>query len=162
MNPEYIDVNDLVINGELRERITKKPIWQIAGGAVVGIGMMLFNTKETLLSGGFFLAMAVMAFLVIKDTPVLDLYDDFMVVYHPYDSTKAFKVRYDMLENWEVDGAANKTTFTMKDGEAFAVNTPRYNKTYNALKRVIPDKTAKTVVEKVQEQREKGKQGKLK
>ena len=161
MNTEYIDINDIAVSGTPRERINKRPIWQIVGRGVVGIGMMLFRTKATLISGGFFLALAVMSFFVISDTPVLDLYDDCMVVYHPLDAGKAFLIKYDWLNTWSVDGANNRTVFTLRDGEGFAVNTARYNKTYNALKKIIPDKMEKTIVEKVQTRREKGKQGKL-
>ena len=161
MNTEYIDINDIAISGEPKERITKRPIWQILGRAAVGIGMMLFKTKATLISGGFFLVMAIMSFFVIPDTPVLDLYDDCMVVYHPFEAGKAFLVKYDWLKTWSVDGANTRTVFTLRDGSGFAVNTARFNRTYHVLRKVLPDKMEKTLVEKVQTRREKGKQGKI-
>lgn len=161
MNTEYIDINDIAVSGEPKERITKRPIWQIVGRAAVGIGMMLFRTKATLISGGFFLILAVMSYFVIPDTPVLDLYDDCMVVHHPFDTGKAFLIKYDWLNTWSVDGANTRTVFTLKDGSGFAVNTARFNRAYNVLKKILPDKMEKTLVEKVQTRREKGKQGKL-
>ena len=80
---------------------------------------------------------------MVKDRPVCDLYDDFMIVYDKKDATKGFKVTFEEIQTWQYKtGVAlgDNLIITLSDGESFALESFKARKVINMLFKRIPDK----------------------
>ena len=150
-NVRYENVSDLEITGSLKGRISLRPITQILMRGVIGICLLLLRTKYSMIGGAFFLLLAAAGFLLIKDRPVMDFYDDVVVIYNAKDSSEAFKLPFEQLKLWSVDASDSKVFFTLYDDTVIGVSSSRYLRVYNMLVKLVPEKCEPSTMEKIRE-----------
>ncbi|MBQ3383791.1 MAG: hypothetical protein IJG59_01105 [Erysipelotrichaceae bacterium] len=153
---EYINASDIEITGNLKERISLKPVIRIILRGVIGAVLCFLRTKLTIIAGIFFLVIAVAGYFMIKDKPVMDIYNDAVVVYDEMDPSKACKIMYEDLKMWSVDSTNNRVYFTLQDDSIVSVNNSRYLKVYDTLTKLIPDKCEPSLMEKLRTKLKKG------
>lgn len=153
---DFVNARDIEITGTLKEKISLKPVARIILRGVIGIALCFLRTRMTIIAGIFFLVIAVAGYFLIKDKPVMDIYDDAVVVYDEKDDTKACKIIYEDLNMWSVDSTNNKVYFTLQDDSVISVNNSRYLKAYDTLIKLIPDKCEPSLMDKLRTKLKKG------
>ena len=153
---EYVNIADIELSGKLLDRITMRPIGQIVALTAIGAALIMLKTKVAVIAGILFLALAAASLIIIKDRPVLDFYDDCIVVYNNTDSTKAIRISMDELKMWTVDASDNKAVFTLTDGEVLTVHTARYLKVYAILTKLVGEKCEPSTIDKIRNRMKKG------
>ena len=156
-NIKYENRDKSRITGSLQGSISLRPIGQIVTRGVLGICLLLLKTKYSIFAGIFFLLLAFIGLLFIKDKPVMDVYDDSVIIYNLRDSSEAYQIYFIDLKQWSVDASDNKVYFTLNDDTVIPVRTSRYLKAYNLLVKSVPDKSEPSTMEKIRERLGRGK-----
>ena len=143
----YQKIEDLNINSKLRKTIMFKPISPSVTCFIVGVAIMFVNNLIVRLLGAFFILMAVLVYVFVKDKKVADIYDDGCLIYHTDDQNLGYFIKYDDISEWEVSHEYGRDSiiFTLKNGNRAYFDTFQANKAYDVLDEAIHDKEKRVV-----------------
>lgn len=153
MELKYTDIEKFKPETKMVKRIMFKPNTAPIVCGVIGVGLLALafltkvNTLLVALLGVFFIAMAICVLTLVKDHPVLDIYQDGVLVYNSSDAKKVVFINYDMIDMWkpERDGGNDKILFIFEDGSKLPVYTFHASSAFKALDKIQHDKLERVV-----------------
>lgn len=87
--------------GELIKRLNNKQLINFIVPFTIGL-LMLFGGWQLKVFGLIFVVYTIFVFIRFKDKIVVDVYQEFLVVYDREDSTLATIIRWDEIETWDL------------------------------------------------------------
>jgi hypothetical protein len=138
-----VDIDQIQENGRLVKAILYKNPYSSYFGVAFGVVICLLKSTWAIVLGGIFAALSLATIVLVKDHKVMDIYDDAMIIYADETGTKAARIPYERVVEWEsILSTTNSYTlkFTLDDGTVFFKDTFQLSKAYNALMKIMPDK----------------------
>lgn len=128
---------------EKPEQFTLKPNRTIYCYLVVIFGFMLFRPQPVVLIGGaFFLALPLINIFLIRNKPILDIYQNYFVVHDIKDSEIGYKIPWEAVEEYSFQAEsyhAQVFVIRLKNGNSFAIPSSQYA-IGRAFQKRIPEK----------------------
>lgn len=138
-------------------KIYLKPKFTIYLFLIIGIMIIvLTHNLPGILAGMFFCVLALYNIFMVKDRVILDMYQDYIVLYDAYDQTMCYKIFYDDIETYTAQ-AINSTSIyvlNLKSGDSLEIPTAN-TKVFKQFQKVIPEKDKFTRWKKEVENRSK-------
>lgn len=149
-------------NRKLLGKITYKPVSAIAIVFVAGIAAaVLFRNVFGFVFGGFCILLSAASYVLVKDHPVIDVYQDELII---YDASRGFlPVRIPAAEvvQWEVNrNQSSAVTVMSKNRKPLSVVTYQTRKAVSLFRKAFPGKsTEEIVIQRNQNRKRKNKKG---
>ncbi len=139
MELEYQNTMELQPKGRCLGKVGYRPNSYIYGTILFGIcfGALVRNLTGYIV-GGAIIAMAVFYLLRVKDHPVMDVYQEDLVIYNAADPSQAARIpTEDITEFCAGDTKRLEILFRRKDGSVFSVSTAQTGKAYSLLEKAM-------------------------
>ncbi len=142
MELEYFDKNLLTPRGKLKGKINFRPNLSILFVFFFGL-FLIFMTRQIagIVAGLFCIGVAVVFFWKVKDAPVMDIYEQDIILYDPDDQNRAACLPVNEIKEFFVqrDNSA-MINFRTNDETVFTVKSLRSANAYSLLAKVLPGK----------------------
>jgi len=104
--------------GTFEKVIMFKPRLAPAVCLITGILLMFVNNIGVRILAGFFILMALLVIILVKDYKVMDIFSDGVMVYNDRIGEYCCFIKYEDIKIWEVKyaGGQNMIVFEMNDG----------------------------------------------
>ncbi len=158
-NKEYVELSSLELTGKHICDINYKPTSTLIG-AFVFVALMVVLTVFTksiygVILGVFVLVYAIFVTKTVKDYRTLSIYDTYVLVSKLDSPNEVKKINYEDVEEWTCknnEGKANCVMFKLKDGEVIYKDTFQFNKAFNELNKLMPEKETMAIKKERQRQ----------
>ena len=139
----YKKLDEINIDSKLVVSGAFKPYKSVAIIGVAGIGLLFLKSIYMKLLGLFFVAIALFVFFFVEDKKTIDVYESGCLIYNSKDSTLAYFINFNDIEEWDVshEGGHDTIEFTLLDRNKAIVDTFQTTKIYNALEKIVPEKS---------------------
>ena len=146
----YKKLDELKPEGKLIATAAFKPITAPIVMGIVGIALLFVNEFLIRLLGAFFVAIAAFVMIYVKDKKTIDIYEKGCIIFNSSNSELAYWLSFEDVEEWDVlhESGHDTVEFTLLDKNKAIVDTFQSNKVFNALQKVIPEKSHIAVLEK--------------
>ncbi len=144
---DFVPLEELNERGTLLGRVGYKPVRSVY--------YLSFAAAVFLLIGHLFgILMAIICGIgacfiqfYIKDHPVMDVYDDGLIFYHPADPSQGVRYSLDEVERWSVNkDNSYQISVTMKDMNIHVAFSYQVAAANRLLRKVMPEKSTMNVV----------------
>ena len=142
-NKEYVELNSLELTGKHICDVNYKPTSTLIIGFIFALAMLLTRHLYGVILAVFVFAYTVFVSKTVKDYRTLSIYDTYVLVSEIDNSSKVRKICYEDVEEWTCknnEGKANCVMFKLKDGEVIYKDTFQFNKAFNELNKLMPEK----------------------
>lgn len=139
----YKKLDEIEISGKLVESGAFKPYKSVFIIGAAGLALLFVKSFYIKLLGLFFVAIALFVFFFVEDKKTIDVYENGCLIYNSKDSTLAYFINFNDIEEWDVshEGGHDTIEFTLLDKNKAIVDTFQTTKIYNALEKIIPEKS---------------------
>lgn len=147
---KYQKLDEIKPEGKLLASVAFKPVVAPIVIGILGIALLFVPYMLVRILGAFFVAMAAFVLIYVKDKKTIDVYEKGCIIYNSKDSTLAYYLDFELVEEWDVlhDSGHDTIEFTLTDKNKAIVDTFQSNKVYSALDKAIPDKSHIAVLER--------------
>lgn len=148
-------------NRKLLGKITYKPVSTIAIVFIAGIVItVLFQNVFGFLFGGFCMLLSAAAYMLVKDHPVIDVYQDELVIYDPSKGFSPVRIPANEVIQWEVNrNQSSAVTVMSKNRRPLSVVTYQTRKAVSLFRKAFPGKSTEEIVIRKNQNRKKNKKG---
>lgn len=137
----YSDVETLNLNEKLLGTVNYKPVLPPIIMAICGCALFFLRNLYATILALFILGLVFVVQIFVKDTPVMDVYQDTLVFYDSKNPSRAFCVNICDVIEWNVNKTKNYSIFIkLYDGHSFTKETFIMGKSEALLRRVLPGK----------------------
>lgn len=128
-NPYLHSRKDIPITQKPVYRASKRPRYSTIVLLIVGAIFLIFGREWfSKLLGVLILLVTVYSYRNVKDEYTLDIYSDFIVVYHDYNSETCDIIRWDQIKEWRIAaGNINPDTIILLLEDGMQLQIPTYS-----------------------------------
>ena len=146
---DFIPLDEIGETGTLIGSVGYKPVSAVY---VLGIAAVLFLVIGHLF--GILMALicaAGAAFIqfAVKDHPVMDVYDDAVIMYHPADPSQGIRYTNEDIQKWSVNKEGSyQISLSLKNYEIHVAATYQIGKANRLLRKTMPQKSIMSLLNK--------------
>ena len=152
-NEKYLPKELVNCDGILKAEITYKPVFSVYIGLVIGCLLCATLIWQIVILGVFVLALTVVIFKFVNDYKVMDIYDNFLIIY-AIEEPLARRVDFADIKEWSCKpglSSSDSVMIVLNDGEVIYKDTFKINKVYKCLNKLIKEKESRVIKEKEKE-----------
>ena len=147
---KYVAIDNISRDGDLRLALKYKP--RLAYFTCLAVGCLLCITLHwaAIVMGLFLICLAVFMELTVKDYQVMDIYENFLIVYD-LENDKARRIEFDDIVEWTCKHGmtnADSVMIKLQDGEYIYKDSFLSNRAYRVLNKLMPKKESQIVKDK--------------
>lgn len=142
-NKQYVEKKSLELTGKHISDIHYKPKTTLMVAYVFAALMLITMNIYCIILSVFVLIYALFVTKTVEDYLTLSIYDTYVLVSELDNPEKVRKINYEDIEEWTCknnEGKANCIMFKLIDGEVIYKDTFQFNKAFNELNKLIPEK----------------------
>lgn len=142
-NKNFVELSSLELTGNHICDINYKPMSTLIIGLICGVILIATLNVYAIILGIFVLVYTAFVTKTVKDYRTLSIYDTYVLISDLDNENKVRKINYDDVVEWTCknnDGKANCVMFKLNDGEVIYKDTFQFNKAFNELNKLMPEK----------------------
>lgn len=154
-NKEFVELSSIELTGNHICDINYKPNSTLIGAFIFSALMVITLNIYCVILGIFVLVYAVFVTKTVTDYRTLSIYDTYVLISEIDNADKVRKVNYEDIQEWACknnEGKANCVMFKLKDGEVIYKDTFQFNKAFNELNKIMPEKETMAIKRERQRQ----------
>ena len=146
-NSKAIPVEEIIPEGDPLAKIRYVSSTATIISLIFGVVLCATLNWGFVISGLLIIALTILVKINVRDYPVLDIYDDHLIVYE-LDTAYARQIAIADIKEWtgkHGSAGADAVMLTLKDGEVIYKDTFMIAKAYRILNKIMPDKESQAI-----------------
>lgn len=146
---DFIPLTEIEENGTLIGKAGYKPVASIFYLCCAACLFLLMGRLFGVLMALICAAGAAFIQFAVKDHPVMDVYDDAVIMYHPTDPAQGIRYSNDDITRWTVNrDGSYEIALTLKNYEIHVASCYQTGKANRLLRKAMPEKNVMNLLAK--------------